>query len=480
MKNEEIKKELFVSEIRYILENYILPIIDKRGNLRLVNKSSRNDELVSFFQDDKTGKESFRFYPCLGNKSFPSPFYFETGTYSTPAIKKRAEIIFREMLKSAEYSYYNGKIRKQRDYGSKLYKRDSFKKGCLDLAFELGICAWLAPTERDSIVFHSILCRMIEWANRTYEGKKVPFGIIVDFDKELPIDTVSYLKFLENDSSAVFSDGIFSGIMLDKAGRLDSFITRSNASDSHDIDREVFIPYQFADIAQHCTNKKIGIIVLVSGEILLVKQQSLCFAKRANKWVTFDWERVYTKLKPYFLRDSNISTDDIRKKIQAIYITLLDVSFAHTGGCLAILIPGSEDKVASLITERLDLLEDDKSYAQISTQSKERMQVLKYLLEDKNHSSIRSFFEIEKPLRKEILSLDGATVVSLDGSFFCAGSIISVPGGSSGGGRAAAARRLGKVGVGIKISEDGYIEAFGIPLDHEKDKDSEVLLFRIK
>ena len=86
------------------------------------------------------------------------------------------------------------------------------------------------------------------------------------------------------------------------------------------------------------------------------------------------------------------------------------------------------------------------------------------------NNSIRSFFDIDKELRKEILSLDGATVVSLDGSFYCAGSIVSVPGGSSGGGRTAAAKRLAELGVGIKISEDGYIEAYGRSIDFDNDK----------
>lgn len=105
----------------------------------------------------------------------------------------------------------------------------------------------------------------------------------------------------------------------------------------------------------------------------------------------------------------------------------------------------------------------------ISKENKEKIEVLKYLLIGKNNS-IRSFFDIDKELRKEILSLDGATVVSLDGSFYCAGSIVSVPGGSSGGGRTAAAKRLAELGVGIKISEDGYIEAYGRSIDFDNDK----------
>lgn len=97
---------------------------------------------------------------------------------------------------------------------------------------------------------------------------------------------------------------------------------------------------------------------------------------------------------------------------------------------------------------------------------------------------IRSFYSIEKPLRKEILSLDGAVVVSLDGSFYCIGSIVALSGGSSGGGRTAAAKRLAQIGVGIKISEDGYIEAYGASMaeqnDSKRNASSIIPLFKIK
>lgn len=130
--------------------------------------------------------------------------------------------------------------------------------------------------------------------------------------------------------------------------------------------------------------------------------------------------------------------------------------FSHVGGCLAFVRPDvSDTDISKIIKDRLDLAGIGKLPAGVSAESKEKIAVLRYLLSDNN------FFEIEAPLRKEILSLDGATVVSPDGSFYCAGSIVSVPGGSSHGGRTAAAKRLAALGVGIKISEDGYIEAYG-------------------
>lgn len=174
--------------------------------------------------------------------------------------------------------------------------------------------------------------------------------------------------------------------------------------------------------------------------------------------------------------------ESIRNKIKDIYCTLLDVSFSHVGGCLAIVIPGIEtEEISKIIKDRFDLSIIGNLPKGVSEESIEKIEVLKYLLVENN--SIRSFFDVEQPLRKEILSLDGATVVSLDGSFYCAGSIVSVPGGSSSGGRAAAAKRLAQMGVGIKVSEDGYIEAFGIPLDSEINNECSsrtIPLFKVK
>lgn len=243
-----------------------------------------------------------------------------------------------------------------------------------------------------------------------------------------------------------------------------SFLTRNNTPPQKDPEYDIFIPYQFIDIAQHCVKDVVGIIVLANGEILLIKNQAICFAKRGRKWVYFDWTRVYSNLRPYFLCDCSTSEEVIKKKIQAIYCTILDVSFSHTGGCLAIIHPERADKISEIVTDRFDLYATGSIPKNMSAESREKAQILSYLIRHPQQT-MRSFFDLEKPLRREILSLDGATVVSINGFFYCAGSIIAVPGGSSGGGRTAAAKQLAKFGVGIKISEDGYVEAYGLPLE---------------
>ena len=186
------------------------------------------------------------------------------------------------------------------------------------------------------------------------------------------------------------------------------------------------------------------------------------------------------------MSDRKIAESDIKKSIQAIYCTLLDVSFSHTGGCLAIIHPEKEKAICeeNVITERFDLYVAGTVPVGMSEESKEKANVLMYLLQY-SEQGVEPFYGIDKPLRKEILSLDGATVVSVNGSFFCAGSIVAVPSGSSGGGRTAATKRLANFGVGIKISEDGYIEAYGVPVDEngnllENAKKRMVPIFKFK
>lgn len=445
---EKAQKEFYS-----VVNTFILPLCDPRGTLKLENRPEKNSSLVSFYYDQNK-ISCLRFFPCVSTNNHVTPFYLEIKTYSSKSIVKRLNVILRELLKVMEYNCFDGKIRKQRDYGKSKRRCTSYKLKTLQLAFELGMCSWVAPNN-GALILHSILCRMEEWAARTYEGKRVPFGFVVDFGAEADKNAASYLHFLSNDSSAVFTDGVFSGIKLDRNGKILSFITRNTPVKAVQTTQEMFVPHQFSDIGQHCFGKAIGVIVLTNGEILLVKQCAICFAKRGTKWVSFDWDRVYSKLLPYFL----MGADDLitaQKKIKNIYKTLLDVSFSHVGGCLAFVRPDvSDTDISKIIKDRLDLAGIGELPAGVSAESKEKIAVLRYLLSDNN------FFEIEAPLRKEILSLDGATVVSPDGSFYCAGSIVSVPGGSSHGGRTAAAKRLAALGVGIKISEDGYIEAYG-------------------
>ncbi len=474
------REKLAMIEFKSIIINYIAPLFDVRGTLKCKKGPCNNKELISI-HDNANGR-IVRFYPCVASEAFTTPFYCEIGTYSTNAIINSAKQILSELLKVAEFNCSNGMIRKRNRYGSGSSRQATYKQRTFGIAFELGMCFALTPNYEDACALHAIVVKMIAWASRTYEGKNVPFGIAIDFDLTLSSKNADYLHFLENDSSAVFTDGVFSGIMLDRKGKIKSFLTRNTPAPEIDADCQIFVPYQFADFAKHCIKNIVGIVVLTNGEIILIKNRAVVFAKRGSKWVRFDWSRVKNGLKPYFEQSNTIDKFELDRRIKVIYSTLLDVSFAHSGGCLALVLPNPSEELDNIIRERFDLATRGKAPKGISLESKERINILNHLLKTQSHK-VPSFFDIEQPLRCEILSLDGATVVSLDGSFYCAGSIVSVRSGSSGGGRTAAAKKLAELGVGIKISEDGYIEAYGIPLNNElyTKKNARIIpLFKIK
>ena len=72
----------------------------------------------------------------------------------------------------------------------------------------------------------------------------------------------------------------------------------------------------------------------------------------------------------------------------------------------------------------------------------------------------KKFNELNRKLRQELLSIDGATIINNDGTILAVGAIIKIEAGSSGGGRLAATKTLAKYGVAIKISADGSIQGF--------------------
>lgn len=465
-------KEIALTEFYNIVKTFMLPLFDTRGSLKkvttTVSNAHANSDLIALKEENDSSV--LYFYPFCGTNESPVPFYCRVGTLSSNSLRKFAVVIFRELLKVSEFDYHEPYLRKAH-YGKNATFSPSYKRRSLDLAYEVGMCYSLARTNpQHAKILLEVISRMVEWSSRTYEGKNVPFGIVIDFAIPSTNRSVDYLHFLENDCSAVFTDGVFTGILLNKDGKIHSFLTRETEVNKDLSEQTIFAPFQYADIAKFCVGSAIGIIALTNGEILIIKDRAVCFAKRGRKWVYFDWNLVYTKLRPYFLSDIQAGNPDasveycIRENIKEIYCTLLDVSFSHSGGCLAIVLPSCHDKITDVVTERIDLYASGENIKGMSKVSEEKARVLTYLL-SYPENKLRSFFSVEKQLRREILSLDGATVLSPDGSFYCAGSIVAVPSGSSGGGRTAAAKKLAQFGVGIKISEDGYIEAWGVPLN---------------
>ena len=130
---------------------------------------------------------------------------------------------------------------------------------------------------------------------------------------------------------------------------------------------------------------------------------------------------------------------------RALYLTMLDVSFRRTGGCLGLLPSSRKEEYAELIGKQDRFTEDSGS---------DKSRFLKAILK-----KYERFQDIPRKLRQELVGIDGATIVDETGKLLCVGAILHIRGGSTGGGgRTAAAKAIAEYGLGIKISNDGKIQ----------------------
>lgn len=276
-----------------------------------------------------------------------------------------------------------------------------------------------------------ILEDIIQWfeslASQTYEGKQIvaAFGIT----EKGSYSSVDIPSLSREDFSKVLSNGFDTMYLCGNNGKV--FNLRRLAvkyPKSH-------APVRMGAIANWAKGKKVAVVLNRNGEILVFKNKMLKFAKRLGSWKYYPHESALKQFGP-----------GIRTEIkEAVYQSCIDASFARTGGCIALL---TRDGERELRREKIVSASD-----MISTKKITRTKLLDKIAK-------KPFQGIDRLIRQELLSMDGAVVLSNKGGIITAGAIIKVPSGSTGGGRRAAAINLSKWGIGIKISSDGPIVGF--------------------
>ncbi len=340
-------------------------------------------------------------------------------------------------------------------------------------AIEKSICASISDAETSNVMF-GILTELEKWGARTYEGKKIAIGIIINtsLDNSDQPETISYSDIMDRDFFALLSDGIDSYIEFDKKGNLVGYLQLDKVKKVPSI-----APCEYEMVARYCNDKRIGIVLTKNGDFLIFKNRELLFSKRLGGWNIYSHEEVIQLLS----YRGNYSLKDIRR---SVYYTALDTSFAYSGGCIIYL---NKDTVEGALThinahdilderyfeikKRQELENAGKLYNLQNLASVEAMYNVSYqtFLEEQNCVKVeclrkiisgKPFHELSRKLRQELVSMDGATVIDSDGTIIAVGAILKIEAGSEGGGRLAAATTLSKYGISIKISQDGILKAF--------------------
>ncbi len=336
-------------------------------------------------------------------------------------------------------------------------------------AIEKAICESVTETASETLL--NIVTMLDSYSSRTYEGKRIDFGIIINetIDSENKIERLHYHNMFKYDFFAVLSNGMQSCVEFDKEGYYIGHMS---------LERMRFKPticsYDYISFARYCDANRIGVVLDTNGDTLIFKNRSLIYSKKRGVWNSYCHDEIITLL-------SNRSSASIKEIRKSIYFTSLDVSFAGTGGCISYLNKGSTEQalthidIDDILTERhfeikkAQILESTKKrsknvspidYANLTYQEyvekyeKTKTSALKQTIAG------RKFHELNRKLREELASIDGATIVDYDGTIIACGAIVRIEAGSMGGGRLAATNTLAKYGVAVKISQDGIMQAF--------------------
>lgn len=390
---------------------------------------------------------------------------------ATPDSISLAISIIDAFLVCAEYKTKNETERRIR-YRSEVARDQAYK-----LAVQDGISQWIfGSTDAETLAkFFDLLEK---WSVKTYEGKHVTLGFLVNpsSQEDVILSFDELLDFLSDDSSAVLSDCIHSVLEVDKKCNLIGY--HSITEDLNEIPAcklNDTVPIRFIQSVQRFLpeksneegSDKVGVFLLSNGDIILIKNGTTRFVKRNLRWLNLSEPAFINSLQKFVKSISPYSTQEIApvEILKSVYASVLDVSFSHTGGIIAIVKPGCiVDLMQQNILSPLDNLQiaDEEAMYPADKESKKnlpkekiiRRKLLKQLI------TRYRFNELDRKLRCELIALDGACIVDCYGMVYSFGAIIQNDSGSATGGRSAAAKKLSKYGAAIKVSTDGYIDVY--------------------
>jgi DNA integrity scanning protein DisA with diadenylate cyclase activity len=287
----------------------------------------------------------------------------------------------------------------------------------------------------DDRLLPQIVAVLRTWASQTYEGARISVAIGVDPSPDSArISEVHLQRLIEQDYAKVLSNGLDTILVVSPSGHVVEHLALGVGGAGGNVPESWSTPYRYLPLAGWAKAHRVALVLNRQGEILVFAKQRLRFALRRGGWSHFGHNAMIARMG---------GSQKQKGLMRAVYASCLDVSFARTGGCIAVAMGKNADRLSKYVNDG-DML---------SLASTGKSELLQHLVG-------KPFEALSRPIREEIAALDGALVLSASGAVVAAGAIVRVPGGSEGGGRRAAAKALSRLGLAVKVSSDGGITAF--------------------
>ena len=296
--------------------------------------------------------------------------------------------------------------------------------------FQRRVIAKAISSQIDHKNILSAIDQVSMWASKLYEGAPIASAIGISQNSEKSSELT--LKLIgKEDYGMVLSNGFDTLLEFNENLEfVDHKVLGFPAS------TQKFSPFRYSAIANWTASGagRIALTLNRLGEILIFVSGQLLFARRSGVW-------------NFLTHEPLVSQISVPRKLEvrtAIYETLLDASFARNGACIGVVSQKSGNAWTNFVNDSdiLDLAISDKA-----------MMIAQIV-------NGRTFYDLPRPLRQELVAIDGSTIMDHTGKILAVGAILKLPGGSTSGGRTAAAIELGSLGLGVKVSQDGGITGY--------------------
>lgn len=276
---------------------------------------------------------------------------------------------------------------------------------------------------------------MLLAASSNYEGQAISTSLAIDFDLVAPQWAFLDLDaFADHDWHAVLASGSATAIVLDRFGHVLELVDMHALNAGRPTPRDALYPDAFRYLGHWAQLGNRVAVSLTRGREILVHQGGfLRYIYRSGRWKALPVDNATGIAWGHGSRIApNVKT--------AVLASAIDASLAHHGACIAVIAKGRlVDFNRAGIVSSADRWPGSPSSRLFRTVS---------------------FLGLTRRQRVELLSMDGATVLSRTGDVLAAGAIVQVPGGSAGGGRLAATLALAAYGAALKVSQDGPVRLF--------------------
>jgi hypothetical protein len=279
-------------------------------------------------------------------------------------------------------------------------------------------------------VLEKVARLLIQQSTRTYEGSRIAVNVCVDFGD--PRTGRDAIDFFEQPWASVLGSGIASAVLVARDGTVVELEGLAGPGPA-----QVAAPELFAPLAGWTTGApdRVALAATRSGEVYVFIGGEVAFVRRDSRWRGLPLGVLRTV--GWFAGDHKLPVATKRD----VLLALVDASAAHHGACIGIASPGRRDDALK------DLVSPNDRWSNAGNP--------RPLL-----FGATNFSNLSRRHRLELLSMDGATLLDRNANILAGGAILRVNPGSSGGGRTAAAKMLGRYGVGIKVSQDGPVVAY--------------------